>query len=63
MLKNISNLGKILSKIEEKKVFGGRGGGFINPNNCNFGIYEACPQGQSRTYNPNFPAPGECLCE
>ena len=61
MLKNISNLGKTLNKAEKKEVSGGRGG-WINPNNCNLGIYEACPPGQSRVHNPNYPNGAECIC-
>jgi hypothetical protein len=66
-MKNLINLGRALNTVEQKEIFGGGGspgpspgsGGWINPFNCNTGIYEPCPAFQTRTYNPGS---GECEC-
>lgn len=63
-MKNLMNLGTTLNKKEQKEVFGGNGrtlgsGGWINPYNCNQGIYEPCPAYHTRVYNPGN---GECEC-
>ena len=63
-MKNLTNLGTALNRKEQKEVFGGdRGktgtGGWINPSDCNQGIYVPCPAYHTRIFNPGN---GECEC-